>query len=107
MKKLEQAFEEAMFNIYRVAKSEAGYKATIFLDMVTTRGGLATARYLINAPKVSEGYTHLYERGRLDLTVEALVVEDERWRALFTEDEIVRADKRLAEYGYKSRRRER
>jgi hypothetical protein len=100
MKKLEQLFQEAMFNIYRRAKSEANYKARIFLDMITMKGGLQTAKYLINAPKVSEGYTHLYERGRLDLTVEALIVEDSKWHSLFTEEEILRAKKRLIEYRY-------
>jgi hypothetical protein len=34
-----------------------------------SRGGLATAKYLINSPTPSVGYTHLYERARLDLTV--------------------------------------
>ena len=76
-------FDGAMFEIYRQAKAEAGYNATIFLQMISDRGGLETAKYLINAPKVSEGYTHLYERGRLDLTVEALVVEEPRWQHLF------------------------
>jgi hypothetical protein len=69
MSNLEAQFERAMFEIYQRAKSGAKYNATIFLQMVTTRGGIDTARYLINQPKPSDGYTHLYERGRLDLTV--------------------------------------
>src|SRR5207247_11299621 len=60
---------------------EAGYNATIFLRMVSDRGGLATAKYLINSPTPSVGYTHLYERGRLDLTVEAMVVSTVRCAA--------------------------
>jgi hypothetical protein len=57
-----------MFDIYQRAKLEAGYNATIFLRMISDRGGLATAKYLINSPTPSDGYTHLYERGRLDLS---------------------------------------
>jgi hypothetical protein len=72
-------FDGAMFEIYNRAKSEAGYNATIFLRMLGDRGGLATAKYLINSPKPSDGYTQLYERGRLDLTVEAMVVESPTW----------------------------
>ena len=68
--------------------------------MLHTRRGLETAKYLINSEKPSDGYTHLYERGRLDLTVEALVVEDARWHSLFTSEELVRARKRLEQYGY-------
>lgn len=96
-------FDGAMFEIYRRAKAEAGYNANIFLQMISDRGGLATAKYLINAPRVSDGYTHLYERGRLDLTVEALVVEDARWHHLFDPSEIDGARRRLGQYGYESK----
>lgn len=93
-------FTAAMFDVYRRAKDEAGYNATIFLGMLTEKHGLPTAKYLINAPKPSDGYANLFERGRLDLTVEALVVESLRWRALFTDAEIAKADKRLRDYQY-------
>jgi hypothetical protein len=72
MPSLEQQFTRAMFDIYRRAKTEAGYNATIFLQMISDRGGLDTAKKLINASKPSDGYTHLYERGHLNLTVEAV-----------------------------------
>jgi hypothetical protein len=103
MPDISKQFDTAMFDVYRRAKSEAGYTATIFLQMVTDRGGVATAKYLINAPKPSDGYTHLYDRKRLDLTVEALVVENERWHSLFTVEEISRARARLKAYGYSAR----
>jgi hypothetical protein len=101
MSDLAQAFDEAMFSIYRRAKAEAGYKASLFLDMIATRGGLETARYLINKPQPSDGYTHLFERGRLDLTVEAMVVENDRWHSLFTSEELDKARKRLKAHGYR------
>ena len=44
---LEVQFHEAMLDIYRRAKSEAGYNATRFIGMVVERGGLDTARYLM------------------------------------------------------------
>lgn len=100
MGKLEDQFNLAMFEIYRRAKDEARYPANIFLQMITERGGLDTARYLINQPKPSDGYTHLYERDRLDLTVEAMIVENEIWHPLFTPAEIDKARRRLALYGY-------
>ncbi len=60
-----------------------------------------TARILINAGQPSEGYTALCERGRLDLTVEALVLQPE-WQALFAQEPglLDRARRRLADYGY-------
>ena len=92
-------FTEAMLNIYRRAKSEARYEARIFVGLVVERGGLDTARYLLHEPKVSAGYTALWERGRLDLTVEALILEP-KWTDLFTADERRIAIDRLKAYGY-------
>jgi hypothetical protein len=100
MEQLKLKFQQAMFNIYRIAKDEAGYTANVFLQMLTDRGGVSTAKFLINASKESDGYTALYERDRLDLTVEAVVVENEAWHPLFEPDEIEKARKRLLKYGY-------
>lgn len=97
---LREQFDGAMFDIYCRAKTEAGYTAAIFLRMLTDKKGVATAKQLINASKPSDGYTHLYERGHLELTVEALVVENPKWHSLFTTDELERARKRLTEYRY-------
>jgi hypothetical protein len=97
---LKAQFHEAMFVIYQRAKKEANYPATIFYKMVSDKGGLATAKTLINAPKPSDGYTALWERGRLDLTVEAEVIENERWHQLFLPEELDRAKKRLVAYHY-------
>lgn len=93
-------FTMAMFEIYRRAKSEADYNATIFLGMITKNHGLATAKTLINAAQPSDGYTALQQRDRLDLTVEAVVVENPQWRALFLPEELEKAEKRLIKYGY-------
>ena len=101
MADLDKQFTEAMFDIYRRAKSEARYNATIFLQMLTDNGGLRTAKTLINSAKPSDGYTALYLRHRLDLTVEAVVIENPRWHALFQPEELERARKRLQDYGYK------
>ena len=95
----ERHFNEAMLDIYRRAKAEAGYNATRFLTMVVERGGLETARYLLHAATVSEGYTALWERKRLDLTVEAVILQPE-WQSLFSDVDRHIAVNRLREYGY-------
>src|SRR5260370_11589791 len=102
MQGLAEHFDGAMFDIYRRAKSEAGYAATNFLQMLSDRGGLDTAKYLINSPKESDGYTALCLRNRLDLTVEAMVVENPRWHVLFTSEELAKARALLKKYGYVS-----
>ena len=97
---LEVKFHEAMEDIYRVAKDEADYNATLFHGMVAEHGGLETARRLINAKTVSDGYTALWSRGRLDLTVEAKVTETPEFHSLFTTEELQICRRRLREYGY-------
>jgi len=98
---IEIEFNEAMLDIYRKAKSEAKYNAQRFLQMVVDHGGFEAARMLIHSDTVSEGYTALWERGRLDLTVEAMITETLKFHSLFTQEELNICSKRLAEYGYK------
>ncbi len=93
-------FDLAMLDIYRRAKVEAKYNATVFFRMISERGGLATAKYLINAPKVSEGYIALYQRGHLNLTVEAVVFENPIWHELFTAEELKKCRDILTQYEY-------
>ena len=87
-----------MIEIYNTAKS-IGYNATRYLSMLSEHGGRETARILLHAATVSEGYAALWERGRLDLTVEAAILEPE-WHALFSDVERQTAVARLREYGY-------
>jgi len=62
--------------------------------------GLETARILLNSANVSEGYTALWERGRLDLAVEAVIHDNPKWHPLFTQDELDICTKRLTVYRY-------
>jgi len=96
---LEEEFYQEMVNIYIRAKDEVAYLATRYLQMVNEHGGVTTAKILINSEKPSDGYTALWELGRLDLTVEALV-QDSKWATLFRPEEIERARQRLKKYGY-------
>ncbi|MCC7304923.1 MAG: hypothetical protein IT558_01535 [Alphaproteobacteria bacterium] len=98
---LEKAFDEEMMNIYRRAKSEAKYTASRFHEMLCSEGGLNTARILINNKEQSVGYTELYLRKRLDLTVEATVIDNPKWYPLFSPIELDKARKRLEANGYK------
>ena len=96
---LEQLFDEAMFDIYRRAHDEAHYNATRFLQMLHDHRGLRTAQILLHAANVSDGYTALWELGRLDLTVEALIL-DSQWDELFSDEERQISRDRLEEYDW-------
>jgi hypothetical protein len=93
-------FDEAMLSIYERALREANYRATRFLTMLHEHRGLETARLLIHSPAVSEGYTALYLRKRLDLTVEAVIHDDPKWHPLFTQEELAICKKRLTDNDY-------
>jgi hypothetical protein len=96
----ELAFHREMVNVYETAKREAGYNATRFLQMLSEHGGLETARQLLHASGVSDGFTALWMANRVDLTVEALVLKPEH-QLLFTPDELDIARTRLDQYGYR------
>lgn len=100
MKEIASSFDEAMRNVYRLALAECGYRATRFLELVETRGGVAAAKQLLNAPGHSEGLTKLWEAKRLDLSMEVLVLTDP-WTTLFSDDERRIAYRRLQELGYR------
>ena len=66
--------------------------------MLADHGGVETARRLIRGTATS-GFETLWEKQRLDLSVEALILNPS-WRALFHPDEQAMARKRLRDVGY-------
>lgn len=70
--------------MHSVAKTSAGklrYNPTAFQVLIHGR---------------SDGFTRLWEMGRLDLAVEFLVAFDDRFAPLFTDDERRASKERLA-----------
>lgn len=101
----ERAFDKAMLRIYERAKDEVGYKATRFLQMISEHGGLEAARQLLHSSAVSDGFTTLWEKGRLDLSVEAHVLQPE-FSELFSQEEREIAERRLTAYGFEVARQD-
>ena len=100
MTSLEKQFEQDMIDIYTTAKKECGYNASRFLQMLSTKGGLTAAKQLISKPGGTDGFTTLWEHGRLDLSVEAHVLKPE-YSVLFSEEELRMCKERLVQFGYK------
>ncbi|GAA4916584.1 GmrSD restriction endonuclease domain-containing protein [Streptomonospora salina] len=92
-------FDAAMHGLYRRARDEAGHNDPRFLNMLYDLTPLETARKLLNAPAVSDGFGDLWERGRLDLTVEALALNT-TFAPLFTDPQLSRARTRLEQFGH-------
>lgn len=99
MSELEDAFHKEMAGIYTKTVEAINYRPTQFLRMVNERGGLTTAHQLLAGDQVSDGFTKLWEHGRLDLSVEAVALKPE-YAALFSADELDRARERLARANY-------
>ncbi len=98
----ENEFHKEMLKVYQSALTECSYPARRFLQAVNQQGGLKAAKALLASDKYSEGLTKLWEAGRLDISMEALVIK-QPWVSLFTEEEIAMANKRLGELGYIAR----
>lgn len=71
-----------------------GYRPTKFLQMLNAEGGYATATKLLASPKISDGFAELQLLGKLNLTVEALVLEN-GWAEYFDALLVTQAKKRL------------
>lgn len=99
MNSLEAEFDRKMRLIYKKAKEECNYIPTRYLQMLGRYGGLKTAKKLLAENKIHDGLVELYLCGRLDLTVEALVIE-KKYKELFSEEEIRVAKKRLHDLNY-------
>lgn len=96
---LEKKFNVDMQNIYITAKKELGYNATRFLQLISEKGGLHAAKQLISKNGGTYGFEVLWENNRLDLSVEAHVLNPQ-YSELFTEDEKEICRNRLREFGF-------
>ncbi len=96
---VERGFHQAMVDIYRRASAEAVQGDSVLDDGQQARR-LEAARILLHAPTVSQGGTrHLWERNRLDLSVEAVMLKPE-WYSLFSDAEREISPTRLCEYQF-------
>ncbi len=82
--------------VYRTAGRETGYWASYFLRAVRRQGGVAAGKRMLATKGLSNGLITLREKGRLDLTMETLVLKPE-YATLFTDEERAIAARRLDE----------
>ena len=95
---LNGGFHQEMLRIYEEAR-QLGYYPNYFLGMVVERGGLSAAKSLLAGSQLSDGFVRLWQEGRLDLSVEAVALRDP-WNALFNDEELAEARRRLEEARY-------
>ena len=103
LSEIERRWNRVMASIYDTAKRELGYNASRFIQMVCERGVVSAARQLARSQSPSDGFTFLWEHHRLDLTVEAHML-DEEYVSLFSDEDRRRALDRLNQYGWTGRK---
>ena len=84
----------------RTILTETNYKPRFFMEMVARDGATEACLRLVRSEKPSEGFTKLWELGRLDLTAEAQMLAPE-FKDYFEPSDLELARKRLKAYGYK------
>jgi hypothetical protein len=80
-------------------KREIGYNPTRFMQLVGELGGPEAARHLLRGRDASDGFTTLWEHGRLEVSVEAFALLP-WYRVLFGEDQLATAERRLTEHRF-------
>ncbi|MET9494885.1 hypothetical protein [Streptomyces sp. NPDC006552] len=87
-----QLHRDMVLDVERL-KREIGYSATCFMQMVGELGSAEAARQLLRGRDASDGFTTLWENGRLEMPVEAHVLP--WYRELFTDEQLETAERRL------------
>lgn len=85
-------FHNDMIDLYYKGK-QFGYNATRFLQMISEYGVYETACKLIAGRDDVSGFTELWESGRLELSMEYLVVH--KWAHIFSDEQVKICAERL------------
>ena len=98
---IEREFDRWIQRIIRESRA-IGYNASWFTQMVGKHGSIGASRRLLSAPpeETFDGFTTLYEKGTLDLTVEYAAACEDRFATLFTSDERRTARERPTAHRY-------
>jgi hypothetical protein len=78
---------------------EATLQPAYTIQMIDRLGHVGACKRILEPGGSTEGLTRLWELGRLDLTVEAIVLRPE-FASLFSQEQLTTARKRLTDVGY-------
>jgi len=98
----ENEFNVRIFETYDLAR-DIGYSARRYLQKIRQDGGIKSSKYWLDPKKrdqsASEGFKTLTEKGKLDISLESLVLRHP-FNNLFTKEELDVARSRLIKGGY-------
>ena len=85
MSKAELEFQKVLLEKCAEAEEKCGARTKRLVNNIEKYGAVKTAKEIIRKSNVSDGFDALEKMGRLDLSMEAIVV-DSRFGELFTDD---------------------
>ncbi|QCT01390.1 hypothetical protein E6C60_0668 [Paenibacillus algicola] len=94
-----RSFQKTVVDAYNTARKECGYNASVFIQLIHEHGAVKVAKDFLVKNRATTGFEKLWEKQRLDLTIEASVLLPQ-YKVLFTAAERRTAFERLKEYGY-------
>jgi hypothetical protein len=92
---LEEELDRELHDTYEAGR-ERHYIAHYFLQMLEEYGGLGTARRLLSNAEPQTGLYKMWELRLINKSLEAVVLK-EKYRTLFTKEELTEARRRLDE----------
>ncbi len=96
---LEKKLQQEVIKNCELAEKEYGCKMTKFLQTIERFGIVKTAQEILRKGRTSDCFNKLAEVGRLDLTIEAVIVKGE-YAELFTDEQVNDCYELLCEKGY-------
>ena len=96
---LKKLFHQEIIDLYKKIIKSVKYKPTRLMDYINKYGGYEAAVKYISTESNVQDFAVLWEKERLDLSVEALIT-NEKFRSLFSEDILSFCDRKLKEYSY-------
>lgn len=96
---LEKELWDALLEASKEARDMLHYYPSHFLDMLQEKGAVRTSEELMSRPRITSGLTKLYELKRLDLSIEAIVLEHS-YKTLFQEETLNIARKSMRDLHY-------
>ncbi len=97
-RKLETGLQSEFLRAIR-ERIDMGYYPVQFLNVLQNHGPVITAAHFVMAYQDPEGFETLIVSQRLDLTVEAIILQ-EPYRLLFMPEVLERAEQKLRDIGY-------
>ena len=79
---------------------ETGVSTQVLSQLLEQNGAVSAVQTLLRPGAPGYGFAELWQQGRLDLTVETLVVGNDHFARLFGAAAVERAAGRLANYGF-------